>query len=445
MNYRDFESKGNGRAYAMVDCNNFYASCERVFNPSLNNRPVVILSNNDGCVIARSSEAKDLNIPMGAPEFKYRSFFRDNQVAVLSSNYALYGDMSDRVIEALSSLTPATEVYSIDEAFAELSENTCSGLRDYGIEIRRKVYRWTGIPVSVGIAPSKTLAKIANHRAKKDPALCGVLNLNDKSSAWLDRMLSEIPVNKIWGIGTGLTQRLAHHGIHTALELKNTVRNQQWVRKHLKVTGLRTVLELNGIPCQKLSDHIDPRKGILSSRMFGKSLYEPEPIEEALSTFISRAAEKLRAQKSVATNMQITLVGDKYADLKSAYKYRASHHFAEPTANTPEMIRIGKNLLRSVYMKGTRYKKAAVMLTGIVPQSEVQMSLFQSGEYTRKQYHLMQTLDRINAAYGKQTAAFAATGLHTGDKADTEWKMKQEHLSQRYTTRWDELMKARAD
>lgn len=442
MRYRDFDNRDDGRAFAMVDCNNFYASCERVFDPTLINKPVVILSNNDGCVIARSSEAKDLNIPMGAPEFKYRRFFKENNVSVLSSNYTLYGDMSNRVIEALSSLTPATEVYSIDEAFAELSQNTCSGLKDYGLEIRRRIYRWTGIPVSVGIAPSKTLAKIANHRAKQDASLCGVLDLSNKPADYLDTMLSELPVRKIWGIGPGLTQRLAHHGIHTALELKNTIHNQKWVKKHLKVTGLRTVLELNGYPCQKLSNSIDPRKGIVSSRMFGKPLYDAEPIEEALASYISRAAEKLRAQDSVASNMQITLVGDKYANLKAAYKYRASHHFREPTANTPEMIRTGIKLLRSVYIKGNKYKKAAVMLTGIVPQSEVQMSLFEPGEYSRKQYQLMETLDRINAAYGKQTASFAAAGLHTRDNSGIEWQMKQEHLSQRYTTRWDELMTA---
>lgn len=428
-------------AYAIIDCNNFYASCERVFNPKLEGKPIVILSNNDGCVIARSEEAKDLEIPMGAPEFKFRKFFRDNGVVVRSSNYPLYGDMSRRVMEVLRDLTHDIEVYSIDEAFAELSTHTYPDLDEYGEVIKQTVYQWTGLPVSVGIAPSKTLAKIANETAKRNATYNGVLNLCNNPGT--NQILEKMRLQKVWGIGHNLTIRLNRFGINTAYDLKQKIDNKQWVRKHLNVTGLRTVLELNGLPCLKLSGALESRKGILTSRMFGKPLYDLKEIEEAVSTYISRGAEKLRAQGSVATNLQVILIGDKFKDPKSKYKYGAYTSFKVPTAHTPTLIHAGKRLTRSVYLPNTKYKKAAIMLTGLVPHNEVQMDLFDPELYTQQQFELMTCIDQINTKHGRNTAAFAATGLHRKNEEQVSWKMNQNFLSKKYTTEWEDIMVAK--
>lgn len=427
--------------YAMIDCNNFYASCERAFNPKLEGKPIVILSNNDGCVIARSEEAKDLGVPMGAPEFKYRKFFKDNGVVVRSSNYPLYGDMSRRVMEVLRDLTHDIEVYSIDEAFAELSTQTYPDLNEYGRVIKQTVYQWTGLPVSVGIAPSKTLAKIANETAKRNLTYNGVLNLCN--SPGTDQILKRMPLQKVWGIGHNLTIRLNRFDIKTAYDLKQKIDHKRWVRKHLNVTGLRTVLELNGLSCMKLSEALESRKGILTSRMFGKPLYDLTEIEEAVSTYISRAAEKLRAQHSLASNMQVILIGDKFKDPKSKYKYGAYTSFKVPTAHTPTLIHAGKQITRSIHLPETKYKKAAIMLTGLVPNSEVQMDLFDPELYTRQQYTLMECIDQINTRHGRNTAAFAATGLHRKNNEKADWKMNQNFLSKRYTTEWEDIMTAK--
>ena len=425
-------------AYAMVDCNNFYASCERVFDPSLLGKPIVILSNNDGCVIARSEEAKAIGIEMGAPEFKYRALFKKNGVIVRSSNYALYGDMSHRVMETLRKLTHNIEVYSIDEAFVEVSTTMFPSLTDYGKIIRETVQKWTGIPVSVGIASTKTLAKVANHIAKKNPEYKGVFDFSASSNK--DELLETFPVRKIWGIGNGLTIRLHRYGIQNALQLKHTITNKKWVRKQMAVTGLRTVLELNECPCSGLGIGRDSRKGILSSRMFGKPLYDLEEILEALSTFTSRATEKLRAQYSVTSCIQVQLIGDKYEDIKGKYKFGAYFSIPVPTAHTPTLITIAKKLAEQVFEPGRKYKKAAVMLTGIVPQSEVQMNLFDPEMYTQKQFRLMESMDKINSKYGRNHMAFAATGLHKKGTNKNKWLMNQNYLSKKYTTKWDELM-----
>ncbi len=426
----------------MIDCNNFYASCERVFDPKLIGKPIVILSNNDGCVIARSEEAKEAGIEMGAPEFKYRKQFKEQGVVIRSSNYALYGDMSHRVMETLRYLTHDIEVYSIDEAFAELSTNIFPNLNEYGNLIRETIFKWTGLPVSVGIASTKTLAKVANHIAKKNPEHNGVFDFTTAPNK--DELLESFPVNKIWGIGHGLTIRLNRFGIQNAFQLKQSINNKKWVRKQMAVTGLRTVLELNGKPCSGLSVGRDSRKGILSSRMFGKPLYDLESIQEALSTFTTRATEKLRAQDSVASCIQIQLIGDKYDNLRGKYKFSAYSPLQIPTAHTPTMIQIAKKLAEKVFEPGRKYKKASVMLTGIIPQSEVQMDLFDPELYTQKQHQLMECVDKINAKFGRNHAAFAATGLHKEGDHRNKWLMNQNYLSKRYTTRWDELMVVKA-
>lgn len=428
--------------YAMIDCNNFYASCERVFDPSLNGKPIAILSNNDGCVIARSQEAKDAGIPMGAAAFKFRDEFKARNVAVRSSNYALYGDMSHRVMEILQQLTHEIEIYSIDEAFAKISANIHPDLTEYGHIIRKTIFKWTGLPVSVGIAASKTLAKIANHTAKTHPEFNGVLNLCEHSGT--DIILEHTPLQEIWGIGRGLTLRLNRYGIHNALELKHTIQNKTWVRKHLAVTGLRTVLELNGIPCIPFGEALPYRKGILTSRMFGKPLYELADIQEAVATYMSRAAEKLRSQNSVASVVYVVLIGDKYDNLKGKYKYSSGFPLNVPTAHTPTLICITQKITESLFLTGTKYKKAGVMLTGIIPNSEVQMDLFAPQWFTNKQYRLMACIDSINTNHGRNKVAFAATGLHKKTGNSNRWEMNQNFLSRRYTTHWDELMVAKA-
>lgn len=431
------------KIYAMVDCNNFYASCERVFDPTLIGKPIAILSNNDGCVIARSQEAKDVGVPMGAPEFKYRSFFKENNVIIKSSNYALYGDMSNRVMDILEQMTDGVEVYSIDEAFVTISTNIFEDLTEYGHFIKDTIQKWTGLPVSVGIASSKTLAKVANGIAKKDTSFNGVLNFINNSD--INNYLKNFPIQKIWGIGNGMTVRLNRYNINTALDLKETISNKKWIKKHLHITGLRTVLELNGMPCIQLGEANGARKGILTSRMFGKPIYDLNSLHEAISTFVSRAAEKLRAQYSVASILNVSLIGDKYSNLKGKYKYGKGCVLKVPTAHTPTLIHLAKELINQIYTENTKYKKAAVWLTGIVPNTEVQMDLFDPHLYTQEQYKLMECMDEINSKFGRNKAAFASTGLHKEKDHRNKWLMNQNYLSNRYTTRWDELMIAKTN
>ena len=295
----------------------------------------------------------------------------------------------------------------------------------------------------MGIAPSKTLAKIANETAKRNLLYNGVLSLCD--NAGTDAILKQMPLQKVWGIGHSLTIRLNRYNISTAYHLKQKVNNKRWVRKHLNVTGLRTVLELNGLPCMKLSEALETRKGILTSRMFGKPLYDLPDIQEAVATFISRGAEKLRAQGSVASNLQVTLIGDKFKDPKSKYKYGAYTSFKVPTAHTPTLIHAGKRIAAAVHLPNTKYKKAAIMLTGLVPHSEVQMDLFDPDLYTQQQFRLMECIDQINTKHGRNKAAFAATGLHRKNNEEATWKMNQNFLSKRYTTDWNDIMAAKTE
>jgi len=422
--------------YALIDCNNFYASCERVFDPSLRGKPIVILSNNDGCIIARSQEAKKAGVEMGVPAFKIRGLLKRKDIVVKSSNYALYGDMSRRVMDTLQYLTPKVEPYSIDEAFMEFPKLIAEDLDSFGRTIRSTVKQWTGLPVSVGIAPSKTLAKIANETAKSNPKHNGVLNLVDNPA--VDEILRQTKLTDIWGIGAGLSQRLFKEGIANALELKQQIGRRDWVRNRLNVTGLRTVMELNGDPCLEVENVTDPRKGIMTSRSFGEAVTELEYLNEAVAQFISIAAEKLRAQKSVTSMIHLTLRTNKYSNYKSKYKHRMSLPLAMPTADTSFLIKCGHAGLRKLYDPELRYKKAAVMLTGILPQSAVQNDLFNEQQYSVDQHELMNKLDEINTRYGSGTAHFAATGI------EQPWAMKQEQLSPKYTTQWNNILEVQA-
>jgi DNA polymerase V len=419
--------------FALIDCNNFYASCERVFDPSLKNRPVVILSNNDGCVIARSKEAKDLGIAMGVPEFKVRPLIRKHNVAVRSSNYALYGDMSSRVIETLQSITPNLEVYSIDEAFAGLYARSYEELVRKGVEVRKRVLQWTGIPVSVGIATTKTLAKIANETAKAVPGLDGVLCIGSKSKS--EMLLKRTPVNEIWGVGRNYSTMLERNGILNAWQLSRMP--DSWVRSKMKVTGLRTVWELRGRPCLEIEDGADKRKGILSSRSFGEPVYDLEKLNEAVATFTARAAEKLRAQKSVTSCLSVVLVSNKYEAPGMPYKFGKTVQLPNPTAATMQLSAVAAGCTYELFEPGRKYKKAWVMLTGLIPQAEIQHDLFHEDHYSAMDHRLMESLDEINARYGRRTLMPASTGI------EQPWQMKQQYLSRRCTTRWDELMEVK--
>lgn len=413
--------------FALVDCNNFYASCERVFNPKLRSKPVVVLSNNDGCIVARSNEAKALGIGMGVPEFQVRPFLRAHDVQVLSSNYALYGDMSQRVMETLERFCPDLELYSIDEAFLSLSGFTSRNLTEYGQTIRATVKRWTGIPVSVGIAETKALAKIANRVAKRTPDTDGVFDL--LACPDRDALLNRIPVQDVWGIGPNHARFLQQHGITTALQLRHT--NDQFIRKHMGVVGLRLVMELRGVSCLALDQCPAPKQGITCSRAFGKSVTTLTEMEEAVSSYTARAAEKLRAEKLAVTSMTVFLKTNEFKDTPQ-YSNALTLTLPVATDTTPELIRAALQGIRRIYREGYLYKKAGVMFTGLVPASQVQTDLFDSRDRVRSK-RLMAALDAVNDRFGSGTLHYASSGFAKA------WKTQFHRRSPAYTTDWKEL------
>jgi len=416
--------------FALMDCNNFYASCERVFNPRLIGKPVVVLSNNDGCVIARSEEAKQLGIEMGAPAFKNEDLFRRHGVQVLSSNYALYGDMSARVMATLRPLATSMEVYSIDEAFLGLEP--WQG-ETFGRELRARVRQWTGIPVSVGIAPTKVLAKLANRIAKKTPSLQGVFDLTADPDP--DAVLARVPCGDIWGIGRRLATRLTAAGIQTALDLKQA--DMAWVRRELGVVGERTARELNGVSCLPLEEAPDPQKGIATARSFGEPIEALEGLEEALATFTARAAEKLRAGGQLTGRIQVHLETSPFRPDLPQYYPVAQIALPELTSHTPDLIAAALTLLRKIYRPGYQYKKVGVFLTELCSEASAQLTLF-APRTDNVGTRLDSLVDQLNRRYGTNTLRYGAMGFAG------EWRMKQKRKSRCFTTRWEELLVARA-
>lgn len=414
------------KLFALVDCNNFYASCERLFNPQLIGKPVVVLSNNDGCIIARSNEAKALGIAMGAPYFKCEQLLKAQGVEVFSSNYALYGDISSRVMSLLGRLEPEVEVYSIDEAFLHLAAIAGRSLTDYGRELRRTVRRWSGIPVSIGIGPTKTLAKVAGHLAKKNEALQGVFDI---TSADVDAILGRFPVAEVWGIGRRLAQRLALCGVTTALDLKNC--GDDWLRKKLSITGLRTAMELRGIACLDLDDCPLSRKSIAISKSFGYQVESLAELNESLATYIEQAAVRLRGQHLLANSLEISLATNRFSKTAVPYSGRTVITLPEATASTTVLIRHALPALARLYKPGLRYQKAGVVLFGLVPESFYQANLFRQRD--RKGQDLMAALDQINAKWGRCTIQHAVAGFAK------PWKNRQLQKSPSYTTSWREL------
>lgn len=411
--------------YFLIDCNQFYVSCERVFQPHLRHKPVVVLSNNDGCVVARSKEAKTLGIPMGAPAFQCKDVFKRHKVVVLSSNYTLYGDMSERVMAVLRQFSPEMEEYSIDEAFLAISSDEPQSLAS---TIRAKVLQWTGIPVSIGIGPTKTLAKVAGDLAKDIKT--GVYELSCPKE--ITNRLSSLPVEEIWGIGSKLKKGLNAEGVISALQFIE--RDDAWIRSHFSLTLLRTALELRGTPCLSLEECAPPRKSILSSRSFGKPVTEKEELMEAIATYMTTAADKLRAQGSCAELVYAFVTTSPFID--NPYSNGASITLAEATDYTPTLITSAKRIIEQLYRPGYAYKKVGVMLAGITSNTEHQPDLFHKDrppQKTRK--NAMAAMDAINSAYGRKSLVFAAEGI------EQSWKMQRGHCSQQFNTRWDEILR----
>jgi len=417
---------------ALADCNSFYASCERVFDPRLRGRPVVVLSNNDGCVVTRSAEAKALGIIVGVPFFQIRDLVKRHSIVVRSSNYTLYGDLSARVMAVLGRFTPHLEIYSIDEAFLDLGGMPLDHLVDYGRTIRRTVLRWTGIPVSIGIGPTKTLAKVANHLAKNAPAAEGVWSLADPRERIA--VLSRLDVQDIWGIGVRLAARLKRAGIATALDLCEA--SPSHVRRLVGVVGQRTALELGGLPCIGMEDAPPPpAKSIVRSRSFGRPVERREELEEAVATHVTRAAEKLRLHRRVAGMLSVFVATSRF--LERPYANLATVPLDPPTDDTSRLIHAAIVALRPIFREGLQYQRAGVMLTGLEPLAGLTESLFVQYDRDRSA-RLMAAVDNVNRRLGPDTLRYAAAGFAR------PWHMRREHASPHYTTRWDELPTVRA-
>ncbi len=421
------------KVFALVDANNFYASCERVFNASVQTKPIVVLSNNDSCVVARSNDVKPY-IKMGQPVFEIEDVIREHGVQVFSSNYSLYATLSARFKAVLSELCPLQENYSIDESFLELTHLFIDDLTAYGQTIKARVLQYTGIPVSVSFAATKCLTKIGVEIVKHDPSYHGVLDLTRLSEQERDELLATVAIEDVWGIGVKYAGFLRRFGIDTAKDLKYA--DERWIRKYLTVTGERIVLELRGISCIPLEVERPPKQGIMSSKTFGRLITTPSEMEEALANYTARAAEKLREQDSLASRLTIFIRTNSFKTGIPQHSNSYTVHFPYPTAFTPDLIRSVLHALKQIYQDGFKYHKAGVYLTKITPQSALQPDLFGDFSLTEqyKKARLMLVVDAINRIYGRDTLFFAIQGI------TRKWRMRQLKLSQHFTTKWSEIL-----
>lgn len=420
------------RIFALVDCNNFYVSCERLFDPALIGAPVVVLSNNDGCIIARSEEAKALGIAMGAAFFEARPLIRRHRVRVFSSNYPLYGDMSARVMDVLATFTPEVEIYSIDEAFLGLDGFEGRDLAAYGREMRAKIHRWVGLPVSIGIAGTKTLAKLASRVAKKSPAAGGVFDLT--AMAPRRRVLADTAAGDVWGVGHRLARMLKAHGIHSALDLHDAP--DAWIRKRMAVTGLRTAMELRGVSCIDLEHSPPPKQTTVVSRSFGHPVTNLDELHDAVATFAGRAAEKLRSDRLVASNVSAFIKTSRFIEGERHYANTATIALDGPTNHGGKIIRAALAGLQRIYRPGYRYNKAGVMMLDLAAEDRAQLDLFASPSRARDS-DIMEAFDDINRRLGAGTIRYGWPGPRQG------WRMNQQRRSPSYTTRWSDLPVAR--
>lgn len=416
------------RLIALVDCNNFYVSCERVFRPDLNHKPVAVLSNNDGCIVSRSQEVKDLGIKMAVPVHQVQHLIKRHKVHLFSSNYTLYADMSSRVMQCLESYTPKLEVYSIDESFLDLTDLCHNGSIAYGKQIKHTVFRATGIPVCVGIAPTKTLAKLANYAAKKWHKTGGVLDLSNPIRK--DKLLRLVPASEVWGIGRQTTKRLQLMGINTAYDLASQAIES--IQAQFNIVVARTVMELNGISCLSLDDIPADKQQIVCSRSFKRRLTTYKELAEALASFCSRAAEKLRKQSSVAGSITVSIKTNPHNPNEPQYQRSINMRLQQTCSDSRQIIHIAKRLLTEIFKPGYRYQKCGVQLghiqAALIPN---QVDLFDFTDQN-KNTELMSTIDKINNRYPK-SITLSATGINTG------WQVPVKYLSQRYTTDWNEL------
>ncbi|MCB5231059.1 MAG: Y-family DNA polymerase [Candidatus Cloacimonas sp.] len=429
----DTQARSGSNIFALIDCNHFYASCERVFQPELENRPVVVLSNNDGCVVALTPEAKGVGIVRGTPYFKIKHLIKKHNIAVFSSNYSLYGDMSCRVMSNLSLLSPEVEIYSIDEAFLSLDGMDRSELISYGQMVRKAIRKNTGIPVSIGIANTKTLAKVANHIAKRVREHSGVFVMLEDSLR--EEVLKGMPVGDIWGVGPRNAKKLNSIGITNAWQL--TQLDDKWIRDKMTVVGLRTVEELRGNSCLDLEMVKEPKKSIISSRSFGTPVESLEHLLEAVSTYCWIATEKLREQGSLARRILVYITTNRFKEEPQYANYKEIELKAY-TAYPPDFITPVSDALTKMYRKGYKYKKAGVMISDIIQEESAPYDLFEPSYNDDKRSQVMECVDNINKKWGSHTIYFASSGIKK------EWQMKREMLSNRYTTNWNELLKVKA-
>ena len=411
---------------ALADCNNFYASCERVFNPKLKNKPVIVLSNNDGCVIARSNEAKTLGIKMGEPVFKIKNIIDQNKVYVYSTNFALYGDMSSRVMSLLNDMAPSLEIYSIDEAFLDFD-----GIRHCDqlvYDIKAKVQKSTGIPISIGVGKTKTLAKISNYIAKK---YCknNVFIIEENSN--FSELFKKIPISKLWGIGNSYSFILNNYGVKTIYDFMCL--NESWVQKTMNIVGLKMLRELKGESCFPIDLSPSTKKNISTSRTFKNDISDMRLLKQAVSNHAVRCAEKLRKQKSSGRYIGVFL---KTNPFKKRARYHSTYNFSILSTATNDSIDIvgtANKLLESIYKKGYEYKKSGVVISDIVPENQVQLSLFNNPKNHSKRQKLFDKIDFINRTMGRDKVRILAQGIPE--------KLKQENLSPCYTTRWEDLLR----
>ncbi|MDP8268090.1 MAG: Y-family DNA polymerase [Candidatus Tenebribacter davisii] len=414
---------------ALVDCNSFYASCEKVFNPDIENKPVGILSNNDGIIVALSKELKELGISRGTPGFKInKRLIKENDIKMFSSNYTLYGDMSTRVMNTLSMFTPDLEIYSIDEAFLALSGFDHLNLTDYGKQIKKTVWQHTGLPVSVGIGPTKTLAKIANRFAKKHNFAEGVFDITDHPDR--DKVLRWVEVEHIWGVGRQYAKMLRRNGIVNAYEL--TQIPDKWIQKKMTIVGLRMVKELRGISCIDLEMDIKPKKEIVSSKSFGNPVTDLQDLMEAASEYCSVAVKKLRSENQVASLIIVFLTTNRFKN-EPQYANYARARLPLPSGYTPDFIHAANRILKKIYRPGYKYKKVGVMLADIMHQSKAPLDFFQPTYLDDNRKVIMDCMDDINEKMGSHQLTYASAGIKK------PWQMKRRQLTPSYTTSWEHI------
>ena len=412
---------------ALVDCNSFYVSCERLFNPSINKKPVVVLSSNDGCVISRSTEAKSLGIKMGEPYFKVKKIVKENNVKIFSTNFALYGDISRRVMKTLRQFSPQMEIYSIDEAFLNLASVKNEDLLDHCYKIRNTVLRWTGIPTSIGVGTTKTLSKAANYIAKKEKS--GIIDL--VNSKQIDKLLSKIEINDVWGVGRQLTKFYIKNGINTAYDLKKM--NNNWIKKNTNVFGSRTAMELRGISCVSIETHEEKRKNCCVSRSFGKKVTKLEDLSEAIAAHCLNAAEKIRLDQQTVKKITVFIRTSPFQVGRGYYANSKDIDLPVRTNDSIVLIKQALNALKIIYKKGYRYQKTGIVLSGLKDDNIYSKNLFSKINNDEKRTKLMQAIDHTNIKYGRNALSIAQARLKK------RWNIKRQHSSKIDTACFDFL------